>query len=116
MSIKPEAALLLGIKRVITPDIRWGNELQATFEAAAEYNRWTNQEKATALILVQIDKALEILPTLPADKLKEYDIVKSALEIQYGSQYLKQACQRQLKARVQGSSHYKSMEQMLENQ
>lgn len=61
--------------------------------------------KGEALILAQIGKAPEILPTLPADKQKEYDIVKSALEVQYGSQYLKQACQRQLKARLQGSSH-----------
>lgn len=45
----------------------WSN-YRPQFEATAESNGWTDQEKATALILVLSGKALEILPSIPDDK------------------------------------------------
>lgn len=38
------------------------------FETPAEFNGWTNLVKATALILVLRDKALEMYSTLPGNK------------------------------------------------
>uniref|UniRef100_A0A6P7FRD1 Uncharacterized protein LOC114330302 isoform X1 n=1 Tax=Diabrotica virgifera virgifera TaxID=50390 RepID=A0A6P7FRD1_DIAVI len=74
------------------------------FEAAAQNNGWTNEQKATALILALRGKAVEILQNIPEDAQKKYETVVSALELRYGSQYLKQVYQSQLKVRIQGSN------------
>lgn len=47
------------------------------------------------------NRSLEILPTIPDDKLKDYNSVIFAFEIRYGRHYLRQVHQSQLKASLQ---------------
>lgn len=77
------------------------NVYKRQFEAAAQNNAWTMEQKATALILALRGKAAEILQNIPEDAQKNYDTVIAALELRYGSQYMKQVYQSQLKVHTQ---------------
>lgn len=97
-------------------DFRWRNSfIGGQFETAAEYNGWTNEEKATLLVLAPKGKAMEILPrTTLEQKLKVWrwrcsDNVVSALEITYGSSHLIQIYQNLIGCKAKGR-HCKNLE------
>ncbi|KAJ8910275.1 hypothetical protein NQ315_003342 [Exocentrus adspersus] len=61
------------------------------FEAAATTNGWNEQQKATEVVL-----------NIPEEKQNDYSTVVGALELRFGSKYLFQVYQNQLKSRSQG--------------
>lgn len=69
--------------------------------SATNYLRQLKHDLKNAFFLALRSKALEILSTLAADKQEDYHTVISALEIRYGSLYLKQS---QLRTKFQGNS------------
>ncbi|KAJ8912995.1 hypothetical protein NQ315_002872 [Exocentrus adspersus] len=74
------------------------------FEAAATTNGWNEQQKATELVLALRGKALQTLQNIPEEKQNDYSTVFGALELRFGSKYLSQVYQNQLKSRSQGST------------
>ncbi|KAJ8914881.1 hypothetical protein NQ315_014894 [Exocentrus adspersus] len=72
------------------------------FEAAATTNGWDEQQKATELVLALRRKALQTLQNIPEEKHNDYSTVVGALELRFGSKYLSQVYQNQLKSRSQG--------------
>ncbi|KAJ8913587.1 hypothetical protein NQ315_013994 [Exocentrus adspersus] len=71
------------------------------FEAATT-NGWDEQQKATELVLALRGKALQTLQDIPEEKQNDYFTVVGALELRFGSKYLSQVYQNQLKSRSQG--------------
>jgi hypothetical protein len=71
------------------------------FEAAAEANRWTTEEKATALILSLRGQASELLQTVSDQQ--DYSTLVRALELRYGDEHLQEVYKVQLKNRQQKS-------------
>ncbi|KAJ8921195.1 hypothetical protein NQ315_013667 [Exocentrus adspersus] len=71
-------------------------------EAAATTNGWDEHQKATELVLALRAKALQILQNIPEEKQNDYSTVVGALELRFGSKYLSQVYQNQLKSRSQG--------------
>ncbi|KAJ8915714.1 hypothetical protein NQ315_000648 [Exocentrus adspersus] len=71
-------------------------------EAAATTNGWGEQQKATELVLALQGKALQTLQNIPEEKQNDYSTVVGALELRFGSKYLSQVYQHQLKSRSQG--------------
>ncbi|KAJ8978059.1 hypothetical protein NQ317_015866 [Molorchus minor] len=67
------------------------------FDAAANANNWSEDEKATALIVSLRGDALEILQTLNKDKHKNYEDLVLQLEMRFGNKHLQQVYQAQLK-------------------
>lgn len=71
------------------------------FEAATKANHWTNEEKATALVIALRGQASELLQTIPNQD--DYDALVNALELRYGNEHLQEVYRVQLKARQQKS-------------
>lgn len=71
------------------------------FEAAANINGWTLEEKATALMIALRGDTLNILQTIPANVEPSYDNLVSRLEMRYGDSHLQQVYHAQLKNRHQ---------------
>ncbi|XP_044745097.1 golgin subfamily A member 6-like protein 7 [Coccinella septempunctata] len=74
------------------------------FEAVAAANGWSDQEKATALIVALRGPALAILQTISDDQHRKYGDLIAALELRYGNQHREQLYRTQLKTRVQKSN------------
>ncbi|KAJ8913259.1 hypothetical protein NQ315_012877 [Exocentrus adspersus] len=74
------------------------------FVAAATTNGWDEQQKATELVLALRGKALQTLQNIPEEKQNDYSTVIEALKLRFGSKYLSQVYQNQLKSRSQGST------------
>ncbi|KAJ8914101.1 hypothetical protein NQ315_014297 [Exocentrus adspersus] len=72
------------------------------FEAAATTNGWDEHQKATELVLALRGKALQTPQNIPEEKQNDYSTVVGALELRFGSKYLSQVYQNQLKSRSQG--------------
>lgn len=79
-SVTIERAAVKSLKAPIFDEqIPWG-VYKTQFEAAAIHNRWTDEERATALVLALKGPAAAILQTLPAEKQKHYGALIIALE------------------------------------
>ncbi|KAJ8911883.1 hypothetical protein NQ315_012297 [Exocentrus adspersus] len=64
-------------------------------------NGWDEHQKATELALALRGKALQTLQKIPEEKQNDYSTV-GALELRFGSKYLSQVYQNQLKSLSQG--------------
>lgn len=62
------------------------------FEAVAECNHWSNEEKATTLILALQVNAFAILPGIPTERQKNHATAVAALVTRFGSHHLQQLC------------------------
>ncbi|KAJ8940116.1 hypothetical protein NQ318_009830 [Aromia moschata] len=71
------------------------------FDAAASVNKWSDEEKTTALVVALRGEALDILQTLTEDKHKDYRELVLHLEMRFGNKHLQQMYQAQLKGRNQ---------------
>lgn len=71
------------------------------FDAAAEVNGWTDEEKATALVLALRGPALELLQTVPESDQKNFGTLVKVMELRYGDNHVQQIHQTRLKTRVQ---------------
>ncbi|KAJ8957257.1 hypothetical protein NQ318_007821 [Aromia moschata] len=65
--------------------------------AAASVNKWSDEEKATALVVALRGEALDILQTLTEDKHKDDRELVLHLEMRFGNKHLQQMYQVQLK-------------------
>ncbi|XP_044761972.1 golgin subfamily A member 6-like protein 7 [Coccinella septempunctata] len=74
------------------------------FEAVSAANGWSDQEKATALIVALRGLALAILQTISDDQHRKYGDLIATLELRYGNQYREQLYRTQLKTRIQKSN------------
>lgn len=71
------------------------------FEAAAEKNRWDNEDKATALMLALRGEASEVLKTLPSAAHKNYDLILATLQRRYGEEHKQDLFRIELRNRKQ---------------
>ena len=74
------------------------------FEAAATAGGWTDEEKATALILALRGEALDILHSVSESEQQSYATLTERLEMRYGNRHLQQVYQAQLKNKQQRPS------------
>ena len=73
------------------------------FEAAASANGWSDEEKATALIVALRVPALGMLQSIPVEQQNHFGDLVAALELRYGDQHREQLYRAQMKNRVQKS-------------
>src|SRR3978361_1996279 len=74
-------------------------------EAAALSNRWSDEEKAIALVIALRGPALELLQTIPEEQQGVYTtLVVYTLELRYGDQHRQRLYPAQLRSRVQKAS------------
>ena len=74
------------------------------FEAAAEANGWTDEEKALSLILALRSEALDALQDIPETDRGDFEKVVHHLELRYGDRHLTRLYDAQLMARSQKAS------------
>ena len=67
------------------------------FSAAAAANRWTQVEKAIALVVALRGDALDTLQSIPDSKLRDYKYLLSRLEMRFGDGHLQQVYRAQMK-------------------
>lgn len=71
------------------------------FEAAAYINKWSNEERVTALIVSLRADALNILQIVPLSQQNDFKYLVSRFEMCYGDSHLQQVYHVQLKYRLQ---------------
>ena len=74
------------------------------FEAAAQMNNWSPEEKATALTLCLRGDATEVIQTLSTEEAGDFQKLVNRMESRYGQAHLKNAYYSQLKNRYQKSN------------
>src|SRR3978361_445919 len=81
----------------------WGM-YKRQFEAAALSNRWSDEEKAIARVIVVRGPAIELLQTIPEEQQRVYRTRVAALERRYGDQHRQRLYLAQLSSRAQKAS------------
>jgi hypothetical protein len=71
------------------------------FEAAASANGWTDEEKATSLIVSLRGPALDNLQSIPICHQQNYQQLVQSLELRFGDQYRQELFRTQVKSRLQ---------------
>ncbi|KAH1028487.1 hypothetical protein HUJ05_001840 [Dendroctonus ponderosae] len=73
------------------------------FEAAANANHWTEQQKATSLVMALRGKAAELLQSLTTMDQGNYAVLVHALQLRFGNERKETVFQTQLRMRQQKS-------------